>query len=140
MKKIFLILLLFVSGCKEGKNLLIPEFKETPILEIKEMPKETFLRFVEESVDLTDEEKKTIRKNIDPTVYTHARLAKHQQNEEIFLEIDQYYPSKLIGEDSAGHPQVIGGSGTISVYKLENELWRLVADMHYDGKIDHGEN
>ncbi|MEN8250833.1 MAG: hypothetical protein ABFS32_18010 [Bacteroidota bacterium] len=101
-------------------------------LEIQEMPKVTFLRFVEKNTGLTEADKKAIRKDINPNVYTHARLTKYQQNGYIFLMIDQYYPRKIIGKDSAGHPIVTGGSGSISIYKLENEIWRLVKNTFYD--------
>ena len=102
------------------------------ILETEEMPKETFLRFVEKSVDLSDEEKKIIKRGIHPTTYTHVRLSKYQQNGEMFLKIDQFYPQKFIGKDSAGHQRVTGGSGSIAVYKLKNGLWLLVGNMLYD--------
>lgn len=102
------------------------------ILEIEEMKKETFLRFIEESDDLTDADKKIIRKGVHLTAYTHVRLDKYQQNGETFLMIDQYYPIKIQRKDSYGRPIVTGGSGNKVMYKLENEIWRSVENMLYD--------
>lgn len=110
--------------------------KPSLILKIEGTPKDTFLKCVDESSDLTHADREIIREDVTRGAsaggYTHVKLSKYKQNGETYLEIDMYYPRKQIGEDSSGHTIVTGGSGSISKYKLENEKWRIVGGVHYD--------
>ena len=140
-----ILMCLLLSGCRgydnredlEALDLLRnnkfwPDEGCVVLVEIKQMPKDQFLKAVEENMILNADEKKAIRAAISPGGYSHCRLAKYKRGKGLFMSIDQCYPLKHLGTNSYGQLESEGGSGSLTVHKLINGKWREFVGMLYD--------
>ena len=106
--------------------------QHTVLLEVPETPKDAFFDAIERAPALSSVDKALIRKQISRDVYTHCSVALFQHSGGTYLELDQCYPRREIGQDSDGRTIVTGGSGSVSLFKQADEGWRPVVGMHYD--------
>jgi len=100
---------------------------------IERTTKANFMRSIAKNLALSSSERRLIRGAISRRVYTHCRLRKYELNGQWLMEIDQCYPWEAIGRDSARKPQMQGASGSLSVYRLQNNgFWSSFSHVHYD--------
>ena len=96
------------------------------------MPKGDFLDAVSKSTELTDAEKRIIKRDISADVYTHCGLVKYKRSRKLCMEIHQFYPRKVVGKDSDGHTVVEGACGCRAVYEYVGGQWQLPLVTMYD--------
>ncbi len=110
-----------------------PGKESTILLQISAMPTDAFLKAVDEDVNLTADEKTLIAKwTRGPGAYTHARLAKYKQGENLFIAIDRYRPTEDMVKDSQGQIRGVGPCGSIMVLKMREGRWEPEGASFYD--------
>jgi hypothetical protein len=136
VRSIIAAIVLLASGCTkppEEWRSGWPGKESTILLQISAMPTDAFLKAVDEDVNLTADEKTLIAKwTRGPGAYTHARLAKYKQGENLFIAIDRYRPTEDMVKDSQGQIRGVGPCGSIMVLKMREGRWKPEGASFYD--------
>ena len=138
MKVIFriiclLVLMVMVCSCKHSMEESDQGNERKVLFECDSMARDEFLKFVDESALLNDEDKRVIKEKVDCSAgsYTHLSVIKYEEDGLTSMKIDSHYP-RVETKGKNGKIYVEGGSGSVIEYSLVNGKWEVRTIMHYD--------